>query len=175
MSPRGSIAMLVVLALAGCATSEVQRIARQNDEHVYSLWTNKQGVQYVTRECPTIAPPVMDANGVAGPWTPTGIICVDVPGTHDPSDVEFWRFGLHSVTQVRIGPYGIPLIPVSPKYKSGQTTKVGVVGSREACEAVRIPLDRKPQGVAGSDDMHMTEPCAGPFYFRLVGGQQATR
>jgi hypothetical protein len=115
---------MLLFTLAGCATSEVQRIARQNDEHVYSLWTNKQGVQYVTRECPTIAPPVMDANGVAGPWTPTGIICVDVPGT---------------------------------------------------CEAVRIPMDRKPQGVAGDDSMHMTEECVGPFYFRRAGGQQATR
>ncbi len=79
------------------------------------------------------------------------------------------------MTQVRIGPYGIPLIRVSPKYKSGQTTKVGVVGSREACEAVRIPMDRKPQGVAGDDSMHMTEECVGPFYFRRAGGQQATR
>jgi TonB family protein len=166
--------MALGLTLTGCATSEIQRIARQHDEHVYALWTNPQGVQYVTRECPTVAPPVIDANGVAGPWTPTGIVCADVPGTRDPHDVEFWKFGLHHVVQARIGPYGIPLIPVSPKYKSGQATKIGVVGSRDACEAVRIPMDRKPQGMAGDDTTHMTDPCEGPYYFRRVPAGSAS-
>ncbi len=93
---------------------------------------------------------------------------MDVAGTHDPQDVEYWKFNRNAVEQVRVGPYGIPLIPVSPQYKSSGSTKVGIVGGRNACETVRLTMDRKPQGVAGSDDMHMTDPCEGPFYFRRV-------
>jgi hypothetical protein len=95
--------------------------------------------------------------------------CVDVAGTRDSSDIEFWKFPLYHVVQMAVGPYRIPLIPVSPKFKSGECTKVGVVGPRERCEAVRLSADRKPPGVAGDDSMHMTDPCEGPHYFRRVG------
>jgi uncharacterized OsmC-like protein len=35
-----TLMILALMALAGCATSEVQRIARQNGEHVYNLWVS---------------------------------------------------------------------------------------------------------------------------------------
>jgi hypothetical protein len=160
--PKATIYLMVLgVLLGGCATTEVQRLAKANDEHVYALFTNKQGVELVMRDCPVS--PVIEGNAAVGWQSPP---CVDVAGTRDPNDTEFWKFQLYHVDQVRIGPYGIPLIPVSPRFKSGQSTKIGVVGPREKCEAIRLPLDRKPPGVAGDDAMHMTDPCDGPFYFR---------
>ncbi len=152
------LALLALAALTGCATSEVARIAKANDEHVYGLWTGKQGVELVTRECPR---PVWDTH--TGGWT-TPVPCAEVPGTRDPHDTEFWKFELYRVGQVRIA-YG--LIPVSPKYKSGQSDRVGVVGSQEQCEHFRVQFV-KPKGVAGNDGESWTEPCTGPFYFRRM-------
>ncbi len=161
-------AALVLLPLGGCITRSesyraTERIAEQYHEHVYATWTNPQGVELVTRDCPTLSPGGWDES--KGEYRQAvHATCVDVPGTTDPADVEFWKFDLHYVVQHYL--YGA--IPVSPKYKSGQTTKVGVVGSREACEAVRIQMDRKPQGVAGDETTSMTEACTGPYYFRRV-------
>jgi len=52
---------------------------------------------FVTRDCPASA------------------TCEEVAGTRDKNDVEYWRFWLYEVDQIKIG-YG--LIPVSPRHKS---------------------------------------------------------
>jgi hypothetical protein len=39
---RTSLIGFVLLALTGCATTEVQRIAKQYDEHVYALWRTRR-------------------------------------------------------------------------------------------------------------------------------------
>lgn len=157
-----AIVMLVV-AISGCATSEVTRLAELHDEHVYALWTLPGvPVVYLTRNCP--------ARDGAEPWgyeidldVPNRSECVDVAGTRDPADTEFWIFELHRVKRAAI--YGA--IPLSPWYKSSDTRTVGIVGTQEGCEAVRVKMDRKPKGVAGDDAMHMTQgPCKGPRYFR---------
>jgi hypothetical protein len=57
----------------------------------------------------------------------------------------------------------------------GNATEIGVVGAREACEAVRIQADKKPKGIAGDDSMHMTESCKGPYRFRSMNTAQGPR
>jgi uncharacterized protein YceK len=148
---------LLVFILAGCATTEAQRIAKQYDEHVYGVWTSMQGVEFVTRNCPRTW------NDDAKQWVNT-VPCVEVPGTRDAHDIEFWKFQMYRVAQVRIM-YGA--VPVGPRYKSGETDRIGVVGNRDQCERVRAPIV-KPKGVAGNDGESWTEPCEGPFYFRRL-------
>jgi hypothetical protein len=160
-------AVILALALNGCATSEVARIAKANGEHVYYLWSHPAdpSIELVTRWCDRI---VM-LEGAA--WRDRTVASdstgctTEVPGTRDPNDTEFWRFEWYRPAQVTTG-LGIP---ISPRLKGAASFKVGIVGSRERCEAVRITMDKKPQGVAGDDTMHMTDgPCTGPFYFRRV-------
>ena len=168
------LALALVVFLSGCATSEVTRLARQNDEHVYALWT-LPGVseEFLTRNCP--------ARDGAEEWgyekdldVPNRSDCVNVAGTRASSDSEFWKFELHRVK--RWAYYGV--IPLSPWYKSDDTRTVGIVGAQAQCESVRLRMDRKPRGVRGDDAMHMTKgPCEGPKYFRRppltsTGGQR---
>lgn len=155
--PTALTALFALGGLSGCATSEATRLAESYGEHVYGVWTNRQGVEFVTRDCPrTWDDQEKHWKVLYG--------CVEAPGTRDPHDVEFWKFKMYQVAQIRIM-YGA--VPVSPKYKSGASDRIGVVGSRERCEAVRAPIV-KPQGVAGNDGESWTEPCEGPFYFRRL-------
>jgi hypothetical protein len=153
-----ALILITLAALGGCATSEVSRIAKSYDEHVYGVWTNQRGVELVTRDCPRAW------DSVEARYKNT-VPCVEVPGTRDPHDTEFWKFKAYRVGQVRIL-YGA--VPVSPQYKSGEFDRIGVVGARDLCERVRAPIV-KPKGVAGNDGELWTDPCEGPYYFRRMG------
>src|SRR5690349_12554235 len=155
--------LALVVLLSGCATSEVTRLARQHDEHVYALWSLPDSpMEFLTRNCP--------ARDGGEDWgtqrdldVPNRSDCVNVAGTRNAADSEFWTFELHRIKRVTY--YWV--IPLSPWYKSDDTRTVGIVGARERCESVRLRMDLKPRGVSGNDAMHMTKaPCEGPKYFR---------
>lgn len=157
------LTLVAAVVITGCATSEKTRIARQHDEHVYALWSLPgTSTEFLTRNCP--------ARDGGEDWgaerdldVPNRSDCVDVAGTRDASDSEFWKFELHRVK--RLTYYWA--IPLSPWYKSGDTKTIGIVGTEAQCETVRLRMDRKPKGVSGAEDMHMTKgPCEGPRYFR---------
>jgi hypothetical protein len=178
MSHAGALILAAAL-VTGCATTmtDVERIAKSYDEDVYALWTNVQGVTLLTTNCPILTesgeinhlPRWADQFDPADNTKFRGFLqpaCVNVAGTRDPQDTKFWTFELHRITQLTMH-FGIP---VSPRFKSDDTMTIGVVGPRDACERVRVVMDRKPQGVAGDDSMHMTKgPCEGPRYFRRPG------
>jgi len=157
------LALALVVLLSCCATSEVTRLARQHDEHVYALWTLPDSpMEFLTRNCP--------ARDGGEDWgaerdldVPNRSDCVNVAGTRNAADSEFWTFELHRIKRVTY----YWAIPLSPWYKSDDTRTVGIVGARERCESVRLRMDLKPRGVSGNDAMHMTKaPCEGPKYFR---------
>jgi len=154
-------ASLAVLLLGGCATSPLARLAQQHKEHVYALWTLPgQPTEFLTRNCPARDPGNLDEKDLD---VPNRSDCVNVAGTRDSADVEFWKFELHRIK--RFTYYWA--IPLSPWFKSSDTRTVGVVGLRAQCESVRLTMDRKPRGVSGDDAMHMTKGmCEGPRYFR---------
>lgn len=153
----------LMLLLSGCATTPAQQIAKANGERVYALWVNDDGQEVLTVICPP-------GHWVGQPgeqkwWQKT---CTPIPGTKDPRDIEFWSFSMYQVAQVAVGPWGIPIVPVSPRYKSNLKTWIGIVGSQARCEEIRRKIV-KPRGVAGNDGEDWTDgPCAGPHHFRRM-------
>ena len=160
------LTVTLVMLLAGCTTTttpELTKLARQHNEHVYAVWTlPEQPLAFVTRNCPELD------GGERSGWeidldVPNRSECVRVAGTRDPADVMFWAFELYRIRRHAI--YGV--VPLSPWYKSIDTRMIGVVGTQEQCETVRLKMDRKPPGVAGDESMHMAATaCEGPRYFR---------